>query len=210
MVIYIFFSNKIFFISAEDPEFESTTAATIETVDSTEPVTTIPTDEVDEVSTISPEEEPLSEKPEGQISEEETTSSPITTVEEDEVYTTVVEISDIPQSQQPTISPVAPEIEVDQVGITQSPELVEEDREEPATTSVYEQDASICKVNGTEYSDGDAVPSMDDCQHSCRCVNGTVRCERESCPPSPPQFLRCSVVPIYEEGQCCPIYSCRK
>ncbi|XP_047738702.1 mucin-5AC [Hyalella azteca] len=65
-----------------------------------------------------------------------------------------------------------------------------------------------CLVNETVYQDGASLPALGPCQHSCKCANGTVKCDRQSCPPVPPQFLRCSPVPVYGDDQCCPIYSC--
>ena len=102
-----------------------------------------------------------------------------------------------------TLSPVEPEIETVTMDNSQ-------DREHGETTVLYDFDVSPCQLNDTVYSDGETVPSLGPCQHSCKCLNGTVKCERQSCPPNPPQFLRCSPVPTYENDQCCPIYTCRK
>ncbi|KAF2362773.1 VWFC domain [Trinorchestia longiramus] len=83
-----------------------------------------------------------------------------------------------------------------------------DDKLEEMSTVAPDDDVSPCQMNGTIYNDGDSMPSFRSCQHSCKCSNGTMKCERESCPPTPPQFLRCLPVPEYDENQCCPTYSC--
>ena len=150
------------------------------------------------------------------ISEDDFTTilSDVTTYELEKTTTRTVEItkSTIPVEDETagplevyTLSSVDSEVE------TTTKSESDQDREEPQmTTSIYDLDAAPCHVNNSVYYDGEAVPSTVICQHSCRCLNGTVTCERKSCPPNPSQFLRCSPVPIYSEDQCCPIFSCRK
>ncbi|XP_066972792.1 LOW QUALITY PROTEIN: serine-rich adhesin for platelets-like [Macrobrachium rosenbergii] len=63
-----------------------------------------------------------------------------------------------------------------------------------------------CLIEGTLYENGTNVPSSSLCQENCKCSNGMVLCQKPSCPPAPPGFLRCSTIPPTDE--CCPSYNC--
>ena len=107
--------------------------------------------------------------------------------------TTVVE-GDAKISEEEKISSVVPET---------ATEVVTEEVDTLTTES-----SDICSHNGVTYANGDVIVSSEPCNSNCSCVNGNVKCIRESCPPILSKLSRCNAVPAYTEGECCPVYEC--
>ncbi|KAK7018114.1 hypothetical protein SK128_026314 [Halocaridina rubra] len=78
---------------------------------------------------------------------------------------------------------------------------VDEDKEEGVLLLLQN-----CIIQSASFADGATVPSSSPCQENCKCNNGTVLCQKASCPPAPPAFLRCSPIPPSDD--CCPSYDC--
>ena len=140
------------------------------------------------------------------LMESQTTTRPVTS---EQFSTELPADKVIPQNTSSTESTIGSTPSVTDSPIadgTESPFKIEFETSAPHE----EKDSKACKINGTVYHDGAEVENLNKCQHSCKCLNGTVSCRREACPQTPSKLLRCSPIPVYTDDECCPIYKCRK